>query len=277
MTSWTRDEPWRQGHILSPGFATAQGLICPEEPGATATVVISHDCDIASLADLEPTIDVIVGQFKAAIQGDFAHGKNVRKLHLPYGSDTDFKIVELRSIRRMTIAKELLVGQVPLTNFTLSTGSRRVLQKWLGARYDRSAFPTEFELRLERHRLPEQISKILKQKGQSIRGIYFDLGDQADTELMPLSEPYELEIYLLYTTEPDADAAERDATEIQTKLRSVFKARCFEKTVSWDGIELVDCYVISDQAMTVHLASKLRQWRMDHMSLRTDPNQPMAE
>lgn len=277
MADWTRETAWRQGHVLEPSTATSLGLACAEDPDATAVVVVSHDCDIACLADAEPTIEVIIGQIKEGAEaGDFSHGKNVRRLHLKYKADAQYKTIELRLKDRVTLEKSSLTEKNPRTDLVLEPNGRRVLQKWLAARYDRSAFPNEFESRLFQQKIQEQISKILKPKGSSIRGIYFDLGVQSELETLATDENYELDIYLLYDTDKDPTVAEKDAVEVQAKLEKLFKDRFHEVRHGWKGIELVSCNVISDQAMTVRQALALRQWRLDHMSLRSDPNQPMT-
>ena len=277
MADWTRETAWRQGHVLEQGTATHLGLVCEENAGATAVVVVSHDCDIACLPDVEPTIEVVIGRFTEEVQGDFSHGKNVRRLQLTYKRGDQHKTIELRAKDRVALAKSSLVDQAPCDSLILVPNGRKVLQKWLAARYDRSAFPNEFESRLSRQKIPEQVSNILRLKGSSIRGIYFDLGVQSDLETIGADETYELDVYLLYDTDQDPIAAEREAQEAQGKLEKLFKDRFFEDGKGWVDIELVSCNVVSDQEMTVRQAWALRQWRLDHMSLRTEPNQPMTE
>ena len=277
MVEWTRKTVWRQAHVLEPGTATHLGLVFTDNPETIAIVVVSHDCDIACPPNVEPTIEVIVGQLKEEAEGDFSHGKNVRRLHLKYQAGANYKTIELRAKDRVVLDKLSFIDQAPRTDLVIAPTGKKILQKWLAARYDRSAFPSEFESRLSQPKIPEQISKILKPKGASIRGIYFDLGAQSDLETVGSDENYELNIYLLYDTDDDPNRAENAALEVRVKLEKLFKDQFYEDNKGWKGVELVSCNVISDQAMTVRQALALRQWRLDHMSLRSEPNQPMTE
>jgi hypothetical protein len=277
MATWTRNAPWRQGHILEDSLARDLQLFCDEDADATAVVVISHDCDIAADVDLEPAIELLVGKYVEIATGDYANTKNVRRLHLQYDCGALTKTIELRSTQKKSVDKHKFLGHSPLADVMLNARNRRVLQKWLSARYDRAAFPNAFEDRLRKKKTHQAIAKILKAEGESIRAIYFDLGDNADNDALPDDYQYELEIYLLHVTEPDAIAAENAATTIKVKLEERFRKDFYDDKKGWIDIELVDCAVISDEAMTVSQSQKLRQWRMDHMSLAEEPNQPLVE
>lgn len=185
-------------------------------------------------------------------------------------------MVDLEAAKRRPIPKTQLSGCQPRPDVTLDLINKRILQKWLAARYDRSAFPNEFEIRLKKHNTYEKLAKIIKPTGTHLRGVFFDLGGQADTELASSDEVYELEIYLLHVTEPDTNVAANEAEQAMRKINEWFKKNYCDDQGRWSAIELVDCHVISDAAMTVRQSLSLRQWRMDHMSLREIPNQPMV-
>ncbi len=178
---------------------------------------------------------------------------------------------------RSFVAKARLSGCQPITDLALDLSNKRILQKWLAARYDRAAFPNEFENRLKKNKTHDKLAKILKPTGACLRGVYFDLGEQADTDLEADADVYELEIYLLHVTEPDANVAACTAEKAKQKIIECFKSNYCDEQGRWCAIELVGCYVISDAAMTVLQSLLLRQWRMDHMSLRENPNQPMVD
>lgn len=275
MVAWTRDELWRQGQLLPTQKAVELKLIKEADAEQYAVVIISHDCDVAADVALEPTIEVIIGRFVDELHGNVTNAKNVRELQIKYDSQSD-KIVELKAANRICVDKQKLTGCNPRDDLNLALNNKRILQKWLAARYDRSAFPNEFEHRLKKHKTHDAIAKILKPSGEFIRGVYFDLGNQADTDIESCDDVYELEIYLLHVTEPDTLVAEDAAKEIKLKISACFSKNYCNSQGQWTSIELIDCHVISDEAMTVRQSLSLRQWRMDHMSLREDPNQPMA-
>ncbi len=62
MAEWTRDTPWRQGHLLGADAISALGLSHPFVPENTAVVVATHDCDLAQVPKGEPCVEVILGR-----------------------------------------------------------------------------------------------------------------------------------------------------------------------------------------------------------------------
>ena len=81
--TWTRDTPWRQGHLLTTEAALALGLSHPESPDSTCVVVISHDCDLANDAlHIEPDVEVIVGRRLQKGDGNYFWSKAPRTLHI---------------------------------------------------------------------------------------------------------------------------------------------------------------------------------------------------
>ena len=80
---WSRETPWRQGHVLCAKARVALELR-HADADATCVVVISHDCDLASDdLDAEPHVEVIIGRVVSAPNGNFSWGKAPRTLHLP--------------------------------------------------------------------------------------------------------------------------------------------------------------------------------------------------
>lgn len=71
------------------------------------------------------------------------------------------------------------------------------------------------------------------------------------------------------------DEAERNAIEASKSILSAFKNKCCGDGVHWKWIELADCEVLADTAMTVAQASFLKKWQADYISFRSDPPQDM--
>jgi hypothetical protein len=145
----------------------------------------------------------------------------------------------------------------------------------LAARYRRSAFPDEFDHRLATTGVRDQLVRILKRQGAHILAIYFDVDDGQNVEHTGSDDPYKLTISLLYSTEIAPDGAELAAVEASKAIRSAFKTKCCVDGVHWKWIELADCEVLADNAVTVAQASFLKKWQTDYISFRTDPPQEM--
>jgi hypothetical protein len=272
MATWGRDTPWRQGHVLPNEAAKAAGILMESLIDAFA-IVASHDCDLAQDANIEPMVEVIVG-CRVVPNGNFTYAKNARRLHLTFSGGTEHLTVNLEAGHKRQITKDQLSAFEPVDTIKLTPRERNILQRWLAARYRRSAFPDEFDRRLEHTGIRDHLSKILKQTGDLIAAIYFDVDQGKEVKRTRSDDPYTLAIYLLFSTETDPDGAEQAAERAKHAIRKVFRDKCLsKKTETWHDIELVECEAISDQAMTVQQAESLKRWSADYVSLRVEPSQ----
>lgn len=275
MAVWGRDTPWRQGQVLSEDTAR---VVRPfqQTPSDVLAIVVSHDCDLAQDPSIEPMVEVIIGRRVVTVDGNFTFAKNARRLHLTFSGGAEHITVDLEANQKTQVAKDLLVEHQPIRNIKLTSNERNILQRWLAARYRRSAFPDEFDRRLERTGVRDRISKILNPIGTLIAAIYFDVDQGEEISRTKSDDPYTLAIYLLFSTETNPEAAEYAADTAKHAIRKTFRDRCFSKnTGAWHDIELVECEAFSDQAMTVQQAESFKRWSADHISLRTEPTQAM--
>ena len=268
MVEWARHTPWRQGHVLPNEAAQALGAPTLEKPHEIVAVLVSHDCDIAQSPDVEPDVEIIIGRRLTAVDGNYSHGKNARRLHLSFSAGTEHVFAELLATGKRPLEKRILSAITPLLTIQLNQHERGILQRWLAARYRRAAFPDEFDRRLDSTGLREHLGKILKAHGASILAVFFDVDSGLDIARSGKDDTYQVGIYLLYSTEDDPSAAEAAANAAATAIRKAFLERCSGKDGMWQNIELVECEAIADRAMTVHDAERLRRWSADHTSLR---------
>src|SRR5215469_16523854 len=147
MAEWDRRTPWRQGQALTSDTASRLGLSGAEESRKALVLVISHDCDLTQSCEIEPFVEVLVGRRVAAVDGNFTHAKNPRRLHLVAGQGGAALYLDLVARDKRLVPKEQLAGELPDETFALAPRDRSVLQRWLAARYRRSAFPDEFNRR----------------------------------------------------------------------------------------------------------------------------------
>lgn len=270
--AWDRSTPWRQGHVLPPEALHVLGLVrAGDDPTTVVAVVISHDCDLANDdMESEPHAEIIVGRLIEAVNGNNTHAKVPRKLHISYASPNGPRAVELIATQKQLCAKEQLANFAPLP-WSLSDAEASTLQRWLGARYRRAAFPDAFEgiLKHKKNKLHEAMAKILEPLGHAIPAVFFDVREAAGF--------YTLGIILLYDTSEDPDAAEALATQAADAITEAFTSKLFDEKMGWQGIELAYCEPMSDEAMTYRQSILLKQWRYEYLSLRNDPQQPMTE
>lgn len=277
MAKWTRATRWRQGHVLTDDAVDKLGLRDARAPKQTLVVVVSHDCDLAASSEKEPDVELIIGQQIEKADGNFTHAKTPRVLHIEFKTPNGPKVVELAAIRKARVAKNDLADHEPRGEFKLGPAGQSILQRWLGARYRRAAFPDAFEKRLNESGASARLSRILKPAGKHICAIFFDVDNGNEVERSEPNDAYELAIVLLYPGQPNSEESEAATLKVKEQIETVFKELFFDESKSRRGIELLDCMVMSDEALTYAQSTLMKQWRLEHLSLREDPENPMMQ
>jgi hypothetical protein len=185
---------------------------------------------------------------------------------------------ELLDIRRNVHRRHL--GQIHQT-FLVTPGGEAMYGFEVGAagvrvaaRYRRHAFPDAFENRF--NKVKERFLNALKGSSNHIRAVLFDLDEEQIIDPANLDDPYVLDIYLLYTSEPNSQESLKIANATRALLLDAFKKTYAPRGV-WQSIELRLCDVISDQAFTYAQYLMFKEWRTEDMSLLSDPPGPMTE
>ena len=191
MGEWGSQSPWRQGHVL-PDDAFESLLPRLRDRGFDVAIVISHDCDIARLPHAEPVVEVIPGKRIQTLDGNYSFAKNARRLNLSYRNGDAFIHFDLSACEKTAVGKTQLADFEPNAAMSLGSEGRSVLQQWLALRYRRSAFPDEFNRRLEIAGLSERLTAILKPLGSVLVAMYFDIDKGAEDIPKSVGEPYAL-------------------------------------------------------------------------------------
>jgi len=148
---------------------------------------------------------------------------------------------------------------------------------WLASRYRRSAFPDEFERRLTREtKLYDKIARAVKLHGELISGVFFDVDEGVEVARVGPNDTYTLDITILHRAEPDFDAAMKAADAAAKAIEKAFKDKLFAPTKTWQHIELRSCEPLSESVLTYQVFKQLKRWRLDHISLAADPQQPVS-
>jgi hypothetical protein len=134
------------------------------------------------------------------------------------------------------------------------------LQSWLAARYRRAAFPDRFNNILGQNKLDKTLAKLVEPSQHAIRAVYFDVVEEKDAL-------YSLRIALLYDTGHAPEEVEASVQVVADKISAAFKKALFRND-AWHDIELVDCMPLSDDVLTYKEAEQLKQWRLEHLTLR---------
>ena len=273
MAEWTRETPWRQGHLLTEDAIEKLHL---GKSSNTLVVVATHDCDLAQDAIAEPYVEVIIGSsinFEA-MDGNYTHGKSARKLHIEYGENSPL-FVELEVTGKASVAKQKLAEFTPRTDHKLSSQALAAFQMWLAQRYRRSAFPDEFERRLKVSKLAEKIARPLKPLGGNIIGVFFDVDDGDEVTRKEPEDTYVLDILILHAAEPDFVQAEKEAAAAARTIETSFKEKLFNPAQKWLQIELRSCEIVSESVLTYMQFRQLKRWRLDYISFASDQPVPV--
>ena len=275
MAEWNRDTPWRQGHLLGNDPIEALGLQHTSAPDQTLVIVVSHDCDLAQAPEGEPVVEVAIGRLLTDKDGNCTHAKNARKLHVEFVSTVDFW-AEFEATATLSVGKRELNDFVPRPEAHLSPEDLAIFQLWLASRYRRSAFPDEFERRLVRElKLHEKIANALRPHGELIAGIFFDVDEGVEVTRDGPDDTYTLDITILHSAAPDFDLAEQAADSAAKVIEKAFKKKLFDPTKKWQHIELRSCDPVSESVLTYQQFKQLKRWRLEHISLAAEPQQPV--
>lgn len=273
MAVWDSNTKWRQGHLLSTQALCDLKLLHPKRPEATIAIVVSHDCDLSQAPETEPVVEIIVGCEIDAVDGNYAFAKSPRTLHMRCTSGTTSKNIEIVATAKVAIKKSDLAPYEPESEVRASYEQLVVLQRWLSARYYRSAFPDEFNRRRNASGIEETLKSVSKKFGSHIRAVFFDIDEGAEVERSGEADTYQLNIVLIYDTDVDEAVAETETEKACALLEAAFNNKLCPKGV-WKDIELQSCMFMSDEAISWRQAQSFKEWRAENVSLKSKPHQP---
>lgn len=272
--SWTRNTPWRQGHILTTEAAQTLGLSHPETPDSTCVVVISHDCDLANdVLQIEADVEVIVGRHLPKGDGNYFWAKAPRTLHVDVLQNDTATVVELVATAKQLIPKQALAKFSPDAVYSFPGKSLSALRSWLGVRYNRAAFPDLFVNRLSQSKVDKRLAKIIEPVGNLLSAVYFDVDGGKEIDHSDGSH-YDLKIVLAYPPGDDPEQSADEVEKLETAIERLFEEKHFDQTTGkWSGIALNACMSISEDDLPVSRARLLTQWRLEYMTLKADEEQ----
>ncbi len=92
---------------------------------------------------------------------------------------------------------------------------------------------------------------------------------------------YQLQIFLLHPLDAinlPNEAIEQPhwqiAQETASEIARAFEGRC-KTGEAWHGIELVACHVLSEEELSYAQSRRLKPWRVEYISLGSEPQQIM--
>ncbi|MEB3286878.1 MAG: hypothetical protein VKJ04_05190 [Vampirovibrionales bacterium] len=272
MGDWDRETiQWRQGSCLSHEHIVRLGLIKPEDTESVA-VVISHDCDLLQAPTVENSVEFIISKKIAKQDGNFSFGKNARRLHLNFQSETEEVYLDLKAVDKQSIDKVTIFAEQPSNQLTLDNPAKAILQKWLAARYRRSAFPDNFNNIIKDNKIENFLKKIIEPLGDILIAVMVQIEETTDEKV-----PFKLTLYLLHSTRNNSEAVISRLQSAVTAIKDLFEKHFTDESAEWQQLELIDCVDVSEEVLTYAQTLMLKKWEFDHLSLQTNPQQEIFQ
>lgn len=246
---------WRQGCFVPPDFLTEQFEDLPDDKRWVG-VIVSQDCDLCNPSfDAEPYVEFLLGHIVDAVDRNFQAGKNPRRLHVA----STVGPIELLVHNRATADRSRLTEYSAHDHHRLEAKERGVLAKWMGRRYDRPAFPTEFNRRIDADKKKRRaLDKSWKLVEPLFDAIYISILPNESQN----TEPYN--VFVLGLLSPDTDTPDGRAEAI----RALEQVRC--ALDDCDGIQANSSDITSAGEMTIDDSNRLSRLQLDYLTDRKE-------
>lgn len=252
---WEPDgHSWRQGAIIPadlPGLDVGKFSLNPAMGPDDLLVLISQDCDICcrSFKD-EPFAELLVGRRSTATvpDGNFAHGKNPRRLELTIEQPGGPRVYTFFVRERQFILRSLLAETDRAPSGGIGDANIATTRQWMARRYTRSALPTNFNARTRSQR--DKIAQRLKPLGVLVRSIHLKLNSLLE---LPNDEAYGIDVIILIDPKgcPDPPADKRVTEFVGTIL---------EELDACPGIDVGKVEALLPRDITLEEVSELLRW-----------------
>lgn len=157
--------------------------------------VISQSCDVTHHCfDSEPNVELLhvqeIKRDEVASDGNYTHGKNVRRLEFVCGGKNFRCFAKDRHI----LPRKHLINLRPCD--IMENEVLKLWIYWVTRRYKRLAFPSEFERRIAAGKMKKKMSKLLGKHDKDIIGIFVSIACDGEPTNDDISSDKEYELYL---------------------------------------------------------------------------------
>jgi len=199
-----KEKGWKQGSCLLVEDSNSFGL----SPGLY--IVLSQDCDLINTSlEKEPYIELVFVNEIEKTDGRCSGGKNPRKLHFCHQT----KNYECQIKDRLFVDRNLLRITTPLCH--LDNKTKNLLIDWVIKRYNRTAFPDNFNKRVTKKQKKE-IDKLLQAHYSDIHDLYIQL---STFEELDDKRKYKINLFILVKDETD----DKKISKIKDSLEEIIQ------------------------------------------------------
>jgi hypothetical protein len=268
MIEVIRANGWGQGSIFRPSDhgALQEHARCTLAD-TDCCIVISQSCDLlCNDFEAEPIAELVLARrLNSPLDGNYTHVRNARRLqfHIEVASAPigfDARIRDRFSIPRSFLAR---YQPDPLRRL-LQTEHFEVIN-WILARYDRVAFPDEFNRRIAEV-VERKVKRVLKQL-TAMKAIYIALNSWDELQA---GQDYKISLLGTLSVEDFRDPSTRAAME--NGLGRIAAALNFSK-----GVIVEEADVQSEATVTLDHLRNLARWNFDYISLGSPEQHKLVE
>ena len=246
-----RQKGWRQGSILE-----NVACVAPDSHSGAMGILLSHDCDIVQPSlEKEPDVEILIAVPTDTLNGNYTLGKNPRYYHF----HVDGKFYEIKATNRVIKSRQLLIDSDPST-LQLSVDEVNGIVHWFAQRYERPAFPDNFNNRLSETR--KVIGRILKESGHLISGIYI----ACPHEELPNTQPYKIVLHVVMAVKDYGNTIK--ASKCEDMAQQILDA--INEHSQGIVIENSDNVCINEKELSLHDLRTIKRFTsFDHLSFDT--------
>lgn len=156
--------------------------------------VLTQDCDLIKNSFLEvPKVELlrITRLDEAKVNGNFTKGKNPRKLHIKTTIDGVNGFYELIINEHYEISRDQLTAIISHSRIPIEI--KDIIIRWWIAKYNRAAFPDEFNRRWSSNKFKDKLENKIKPFKEDIEAIYISLHSH---EELSENEKYRMRILI---------------------------------------------------------------------------------
>jgi hypothetical protein len=246
---------WRQGSICLSSDITG---VIPYNFSDVLGILLSHDCDIVQPdIEKEPNVEILIAFPVSQLDGNYIRGKNSRCYHFQLHNIS----YEIKAVERISVSRQYLINWTPDPILRLPVEEIRAIAHWFAQRYERPAFPNNFNKRFSK-RSKQIIEQILKNFGHIISGIYIACPQEEHSD----DSPYDILFFVVMSVESYNDDVK--LSECKSQARKMYETiRDYSKGINIYNPEKM---CINESEITLHDLHFLKRFTsFDHFSFNT--------
>ena len=266
-----RGHGWRQGSVLpSALMGAARDAGSHQHPTAVNVeledwgVVVSHTCDVQNRApklDNEPTVEVlVVRKCDGKPDSRETHGKVSRRIHFEGQRAGETVNLTASAHDRFKIDRLLLAFHPPDTERVVEHRTLQTLVGWIAKRYQRQAFPDEFDAGIIAAKAKDKINRFLSDNAKELLGVFIAFADRKEQ-----ATRFHAEFRLVVKTQ----AVQTDWVAQKKILESTFNDL-------WSAVQNLEVEVVAIQANKLSIGEiaegRFQKFDRDWISYESDPD-----